>query len=170
MEGIAAAAGVTKPVVYKCYPNKEQLFRALLDREERRLLAEVADAMPSRLDPTDLESALAAGFGALFGAARSAPDSWRVVFVSEHGSEPAVARRVRRSRASVVERITQMAEPMLASMGVEDAARKAPVLSELIASTAEAGVRLLLANGQDWSPSELASFLARVVAHGPAAA
>lgn len=170
MEAIAEAAGVTKPVVYKCYPNKEELFRALLDREERKLLAEVAGAMPSHLDPVDLEPALATGFEALFGAARSTPDSWRVVFVSEHGAEPAVARRVRRSRATVVERITQMAEPMLVSMGVEDAARKAPVLSELIASTAEAGVRLLLAEDGAWTPSELARLLARVVARGPAAA
>jgi len=27
MEAIAAAAGVTKPVVYDCFPSKEELFR-----------------------------------------------------------------------------------------------------------------------------------------------
>ena len=170
MEGIAAAAGVTKPVVYKCYPNKQELFRALLEREEQKLLAEVAAALPSRLDPADLEGMLSAAFAALFTAARSEPDSWRVVFVSEHGSEPAVARRVRRARASVVERLTEMAEPLLAGMGVADAARKAPVLSEVVASIAESGVRLLLGDGKGWTPEELAAFLGRVVARGPAAA
>src|SRR5918996_3819575 len=71
MEGIAAAAGVTKPVVYRCYPNKQELFRALLGREEERLLASVAHAVPSELDPTDLEAVFEAGFTALFVAARS---------------------------------------------------------------------------------------------------
>lgn len=170
MEGIADAAGVTKPVVYKCYPNKQDLFRALLEREEQKLLAEVTAALPSRLDPSDFEAVLSAGFTALFAAARSEPDSWRIVFVSEHGSEPAIGRRVRRARAAVVQRLTEMAEPMLAQMGVDDASRKAPVLSEVVASIAEAGVRLLLADGRRWSPEELAAFLARIVARGPAAA
>ena len=170
MEGIAEAASVTKPVVYKCYSNKQELFRALLEREEQRLLAAVTAALPSELDPTDLEGVFSAGFTALFTAAREEPDSWRIVFVSEHGSEPAIARRVRRARTSVVQRLAEMAEPMLASMGVEQAARKAPVLSELVASIAEGGVRLLLSDGKDWTPQELGQYLGRVVARGPAAA
>jgi len=169
MEGIAEAAGVTKPVVYRCYPNKQELFRALLEREEQRLLASVTDALPTELDPSDLEAVFTAGFTALFGAARSEPDSWRIVFVSEHGTEPAIARRVRRARTSVVERLTEMTEPMLATMGVADAGRKAPVLSEVVASIAEGGVRLLLSDGKDWTPEELGEFLGRLVARGPAA-
>ena len=169
MEGIAAAAGVTKPVVYRCYPNKQELFRALLEREEQRLLHSVTEALPTELDPTDLEAVFIAGFTALFVAARSEPDSWRIVFVSEHGSEPAVARRVRRARTSVVERLTEMAQPLLATMGVRDSARKAPVLSEVVASIAEGGVRLLLSDGRDWTAEELGEFLGRLVARGPAA-
>ena len=170
MEGIAQAAGVTKPVVYRCYPNKQELFRALLEREEQRLLESVAQALPNEFDPNDLEAVFVAGFTALFTAARAEPDSWRVVFLSEHGSEPAVARRVRRARTAVVARLTEMAEPLLAGMGVADAARKAPVLSEVVASIAEGGVRLLLGDGRDWTAEDLGEFLGRLVARGPAAA
>ena len=170
MEGIADAAGVTKPVVYRCYPNKQELFRALLEREEQRLLEAVTAALPTELDPTDLQTVITAGFTALFKAARDEPDSWRIVFVSEHGGEPAIARRVRRARTAVVARLTEMAEPMLESMGVEEARRKAPVLSELVASVAEGGVRLLLSDGKDWTPEALGEYLGRVVARGPGAA
>lgn len=170
MEAVAAAAGVTKPVVYRCYPNKQELFRALLEREEQRLLESVREALPDALDPNDFEGVITAGYTALFTAARSEPDSWRIVFVSEHGSEPAIARRVLRARASVVQRLTEMAEPVLDAMGIDDASRKAPVLSEVVASIAEGGVRLLLSDGKDWTAEELGAFLGRVVARGPAAA
>ena len=39
MEAIAEAAGVTKPVVYECYPSKAELFRALLERAELEIVA-----------------------------------------------------------------------------------------------------------------------------------
>lgn len=170
MEGIADAAGVTKPVVYRCYPNKEKLFRALLDREEKRLLREIEKAFPAQLDPREFEAALAGTLLAVFQAAREAPDSWRVVFVSEHGSEHAVSRRMRRARGSVVARTTDVVKPVLEEGGVSDAARKAPILAEMLTSVAESGVRLLLADGEDRDPEELAAFLARVVARGLAAA
>ena len=174
MEGIAEAAGVTKPVVYKCYPNKEELFRALLEREEQRLLTAVQEALPSDLgaagDLGSLESVLAPGFTALLKAAQAEPDSWRIVFVSEHGSEPAIARRVQRARTGLISQISAMVEPYLVSVGVKDATRKAPVLSEVAASIAEAGVRTLLSGKGDWSPDELGPYLAQVATHGPAAA
>ncbi len=170
MEGIADAAGVTKPVVYRCYPNKQELFRALLEREERALLEKVASALPSELDPRDLEGVLQAAFTALLQAAGSEPDSWRIVFLSEHGSEPVIARRVHRARSAIVERITTMAEPLLSQMGVADAPRKAPVLSELTASIAEAGVRILLSGDAGWTADDLGAYLGSVVARGPAAA
>src|SRR3954447_6330579 len=47
MDAIAEAAGLSKPVVYECYPSKEKLFRALLEREEQRLGEAVAAPLPS---------------------------------------------------------------------------------------------------------------------------
>ena len=42
MEAVARATGVSKPVVYACYPSKDELFKALLRREEERVLGEIA--------------------------------------------------------------------------------------------------------------------------------
>ncbi len=170
MEAIANAAEVTKPVVYDCYAGKEELFKALLDREERRLLAAIGAAFPTSLDLSDIEGLLRDGFVALLSAAEESPNSWKVVFDSEHGAEPAVVRRVRRARASIVSRLDSLIEPYLASIEVKDAVRKAPVLAELLASMGEAGVRVLLASHGEWEPTELGKFLARIAARGPAAA
>jgi AcrR family transcriptional regulator len=65
MEAIGEAAGVTKPVVYECYPSKDELFGALLEREERRLLEAVAAALPRNADADDLEALATGAFRAL---------------------------------------------------------------------------------------------------------
>src|SRR5438046_5724801 len=49
MDAVAHAAGVTKPVVYDCFASKEELFTALLQREERRVLEQI-DRKSTRLN------------------------------------------------------------------------------------------------------------------------
>ncbi len=164
MDAIAAAASITKPVVYECYPSKEELFGALLEREEQRLLSAVRTALPEAVRVEGVRELLVNGFTALFAAAASAPDSWRVVFGSEHGAEPAVARRFRRGRAAVVSQVELLIKPVLGEAKVEDATRRAPLYAELLASIGEGGVRMLLSSASDWTPEELGPLMADLAA------
>src|ERR687886_487583 len=113
MEAIAAAAGVTKPVVYDCYPSKEELFAELLRREEERVLGEVTAALPRDLDLDDPEPTLARGFIAFLRAVARSPDAYRVIFLGEGGANVAVARRVRRGREQQVQTIASLARRWL---------------------------------------------------------
>ena len=166
MSAIADAAGVTKPVVYECYPNKEGVYAALLDREEQRLLTAVQAALPERLDVDDLRTVLASGMTALFTAAMSEPKSWRVVYDAQHGHPPGVADRVHQARQSILAVLTALATDYLAERDVEGSDRLAPVLAEVIASTAEAGVRILLSGSGDWRPVDLATWLSALLVEG----
>jgi AcrR family transcriptional regulator len=166
MDAIAEAAGVSKPVVYDCYESKEDLFRALLEREERRLLESVAAAMPSDLGDEGPEEMLRRAWTALFEAAAAAPDSWRVVVDSERVADPVVARRVRRSREATSGQLAAFLGPLLAERGIEDGERLAPLYAETLSAIAEAGVRVLL-RSDDWEPAELAAVLARSAIRGP---
>ncbi len=164
MDAIAAAAGVTKPVVYECYSSKEELFAALLEREERRLLTTVGDALPAKLGARDVREVLEEAFSAVLRAAHEAPDSWRIVFDSERGTEPAVARTFIRGRQLIVARIAGLVADALADVDAEDRARLAPLYAELIAAIGQAGVRTLLEEGSDWTPDELGSLLGSLAA------
>ncbi|HEU0286840.1 MAG TPA: TetR/AcrR family transcriptional regulator [Nocardioidaceae bacterium] len=166
MAAIADAAGVTKPVVYECYPNKEGVYAALLDREEQRLLAAVRAALPDRMDGGDLQSMLTGGMAALFTAATSAPNSWRVVYDTQHGHPPAVADRVHQARQSVLGALGSLVTAYLAERSVEESDKIAPVLAEVIASTAEAGVRILLSGSGGWRPVDLATWLSALLVEG----
>ena len=161
MEAIAEAAGVTKPVVYECYPSKAELFRALLEREEGRLLGAVATALPSDSAAADIEPMAVGAFTALLRAAAAAPDSWRVVFASEHGAEPEIRRRFHRGREAVIARLAALLAEVLEARGHTDR-RLAAALAESLASLGEGGVRLLLAEASDWTPEELGGLLGRL--------
>src|SRR5919206_3162408 len=62
MQAVADAAGVTKPVVYECFPNKDELLLALLDREEQRLMDAITESLPNNPVSDNVEAVLAAGF------------------------------------------------------------------------------------------------------------
>jgi AcrR family transcriptional regulator len=170
MDMVARGAGVTKPVVYACWPSKRELFEALLVREEARLLGQVAGAMPERVSIDDLQALLSDTYTAYLTAAATATDSWRVVFASEHGAEPAVARVVQRSRERITEQIAAMAERAMRAAGLGAGAERGAWLAahELVAR-GEAGVRLMLARPGDWRPDELGATLGRGAAAALAA-
>lgn len=164
IEMIAGAARVTRPVVYACYPSKTALFRALLDREERRLMRQIVEALPDRASVEDPEQMLIDGFTAIFTAAQIAPDSWGVVFLSEHGATE-IGARVERARNQVRERLAELTRPVLASRGVEDpGAQMAKLVAHLLMGNAEAGVRLMLSEPDQWTPRELGRLVGRMSA------
>src|SRR5918996_6577968 len=83
MEAIAESAGVTKPVVYACFPGKVELFKALLERQEERILGEITAALASVSDPHDPERTLTEGFTAFLRAVAVSPAAYRRVFLGE---------------------------------------------------------------------------------------
>src|SRR5882757_3504391 len=102
MDAVARAAGVTKPVVYACFPGKDELFRALLRREEERILAEIQAAFAGS-DLSDPEGTLIEGFTGFLRAVAASPEVYRLIFLGEGGGNIAVARRIQRGRQAQVD-------------------------------------------------------------------
>ena len=174
MAGIAEAAGVTKPVVYACFPGKEELFRALLRREEERILGEIQAAFEGA-DLSDPESTLIGGFTAFLRAVDASPEVYRLIFLGEGGGNMAVARRIQRGRAAQVDALSVLARNWLQerSAGGRTEAEldaTARLLGNAIAGLAEAGARLLLSGADEWKPESLGRELGRLAAGAQAAA
>ena len=166
MQAVADVAGVTKPVIYECYPNKDELLLALLDREEQRLMAAIFASLPSNLVSDNVEAVLAAGLTAFLAGAGQAPNSWRVVFDSGWSSGSVVAERVRRVREMVVAQLRELVRQSMVLSGIDDIDRKAPVVAELIATVAESCARMLVLERQPWTAPELATYVARILTRG----
>ena len=166
MQAVADAAGVTKPVVYECFKNRDELLLALLSREEKRLFDAVLAALPQIPDFENIEALIAQGLTAFLVAATEAPDSWRVVFESSRNSDSAVAQRVRAARETILGRLRDLVIMYLSTVDVVDTERKAPVLAELLASICEACGRMVIAEQHPWTPAELAEYVSRLMTLG----
>lgn len=166
MQAVADAAGVTKPVIYECYPNKDELLLALLDREESRLMDAISESLPSNLVSDNVEAVLAAGLTAFLAGVGQAPNSWRVVFDSGSSSDSVVAARVRRVRDMVVAQLRELVRQSMVAAEIVDIDRKAPVVAELIATVAESCARMLVLEHYPWTAAELATYVARLLARG----
>jgi AcrR family transcriptional regulator len=77
MDGVAAAVGVTKPLLYNYFGNKEQLYLACLERAGDGLVATIVDAV----EETDTSAdALRAGLRAFFAFVDDDRAAWAVLF------------------------------------------------------------------------------------------
>jgi AcrR family transcriptional regulator len=174
MDAVAGAAGVTKPVVYACFPGKEELFRALLRREEERILAEIQAAFAGS-DLTDPEATLIEGFTGFLRAVAASPHVYRLIFLGEGGGNMAVARRIQRGRQAQVDALSVLARGWIERRPGKRTDRKelekrARLLGNSIAGLAESGARLLLSETDGWAPETLGRELGRLASAAALAA
>lgn len=164
MQAIADAAGVTKPVVYDCFGNRDELLLALLAREEQHLVISIVAALPADPSVGTPEEHVLEGLTAVLTAVQKQPQSWRIVFGAQYGAAPVVADRVRAARAFLVESLRLT---MLKSLpGVSDPDANLPVLAELLAAMTESCARMLVSGTTDRTPAELAKTVSSVVGGG----
>jgi AcrR family transcriptional regulator len=166
MEAIAAAAGVTKPVVYACFAGKEELFEALLRREEERVLAAIQAILPASAEVDDPEPLLIDGLTAFLQAVADSPDAYRIIFLGE-GATTAIAQRIRRAREAQVEAVAALSRDWLqrrdTSIDVDASAR---LFATVVVGLAESGARVMLSDPETWTPQLLGRMLGRMAARG----
>jgi AcrR family transcriptional regulator len=167
MEAVARAAGVSKPVVYDCFASKEELFTALLRREETRVLGQIAAALPRDADRADPEAMLGDALTAFLRAVADSPRAYRVIFLGEGGTNAAVARHIlagRREQVGVI--ATLVREWLVRHRPGVDAEAAAPLVAHVLVGMAEAGARALLTGEGDWTPESLGRELGTLAAGG----
>src|SRR5918994_4319707 len=169
MDAIAGAAGVSKPVVYACFASKDELFRALLAREEQRILGEI-DAAFAGAEEADPETTLVEGFTGFLRAVAASPEVYRLIFLQEGGGNAAIARRIQRGREAQAEALAGLAREWLDRRPAPsepeplDREASAQLLGEAIVGLAGAGAPLLLGDHGGFTPESLGPRRRRLLA------
>jgi AcrR family transcriptional regulator len=144
---------VTKPVVYACFAGKDELFRALLRREEERILAEIQAAFGAS-DLSDPQATLIEGFTGFLRAVAASPEVYRLIFLGEGGGNTAVARRIQRGRQAQVDALSLLVRDWLPRTGKRasiDATTSPRACSQRDAGPAES-VRYYCSGEDGWTP------------------
>jgi AcrR family transcriptional regulator len=163
IEAIAQKAGVTRPVVYNLFDDLGELLGALLQRQERRALAQVSDALPADPGEADPEAVVVEAIRAFLAAVARDPDTWRPILLPPEGTPRVVRERVARDRASILNQLQGLVawgldrRGGLAQLDPELTARMLLVVGE------DAG-RLVLSDPERFTPERLASFAAVLLA------
>lgn len=113
MSDVAEAVGVTKPLLYNYWGNKERLFLACMERSAEALFAAVLTGVGEQDEPG---ASARAGLHAFFAFLEAEPAAWRVVFDETLPAHGEIATRVGQERerltALVAEAfLTQIAKP-----------------------------------------------------------
>jgi AcrR family transcriptional regulator len=103
MEAIARETGVAKTVVYDAYGNRENLLRALLEREERHLLASL-EVPPDAGLVEWVEHGLR--------TVRENPAEWRLLLAPAEGTPDLVREHVESGRAVVLAYLRELLAPL----------------------------------------------------------
>src|SRR5829696_4153073 len=176
MDEIAAAIGVTKPLLYNYFGNKERLYLACLERAGEAMFATVGEAVSHADSPAD---ALRRGLHAFFAFVDEDRDAWRVLFdetlpaggeiaqaVAEHrerllarGAQTNIARRPEGRQAEHAPEIEAISVALLggaealARWWLRTGAMPAAEAAELLIATAEPGLRAGPIAGRTRTPS-----------------
>ena len=155
MDDVAAAAGVTKPVLYQHFPSKRALFVELLADVGHQLRRELAVATAAA--HTGRER-VEEGFAAYFRFVTGNEAAFRVLFGASARNDPEFTEIVERVLAESADAISQLIE-------IDGTAEHRRVLAHALIGIAEATSRdALTDNGSD--PVMLAQWVSELVWFG----
>ncbi len=138
IEGICAAAGVTARHFYEEFGSREELLRAVYDREIDATTVAVVTTMADAVEhPRDLESRVRSGVGAFVGAFLDDPRRARIVCIESVGVSPELEAH-RRSVIHAFARILQLEMERLAEAGLTTARDFTLTTRALVGGTNEA--------------------------------
>jgi len=138
MDEIAAAVGVTKPLLYTYFGNKERLYVACMERAGDALTAEIADAVAASVGPAD---ALGAGVRAFFSFLDDDRAAWAVLFDETLPQGGEVAERVGEYRGRIRELVSETVLAQLPEQRRAAARIEVEALSIALLGAAEALAR-----------------------------
>ena len=162
MEEIAVAVGVTKPLLYTYFGNKERLYIACMERAGDALTETVAQAVAATASPGD---ALGAGVGAFFSFLDSDRAAWAVLFDETLPVQGEVAERVGDYRARILRFVASSIRAQLPEARREAAETEIEALSAALLGAAEALARWWLRT-EALSAGEAAELLISTVEPG----
>jgi len=138
MDAVAANVGVTKPLLYNYFGNKERLYIACMERAGDALFATIEESVGPSANPAD---ALNAGLRAFFDFLDADRAAWVVLFDETLPQSGQVAERVADYRGRILELVAGSLVAQLPAERRAAARTEVEALSSALLGAAEALAR-----------------------------
>jgi len=168
MEAVAREAQLAKPRVYAAYPGRGPLLMALLEREEKRWVNALAEAMPAFTDEADFDDTSVAAATNLLSAVAANPDGSRLLLLPTHDAPEEVRGHIEVGREFALNNLRALLSwgrerrPGLAELDLE-------LTAQSLLAMGEHAARLVLVNPDEFSPERYGKFARGLLAIlGPA--
>ena len=163
IQGVAAAAGISRPIVYEHFGDLEGLLEALVQREMGAAGEQVSATRLRDLtegDPTEL---MLESLELFLAAVEEHPETWRLVLMPPAGAPASLRRSIAVGRAGVLEGLAHSVRLGLRPGGADppDPELTASILSAI---SDEYG-RLILSDPKRYSPERLLGHARWLVEH-----
>lgn len=118
MSAVAARAGVSKAVLYDCFPGgKQEIYYALLDRGEADFMSHMFEVLEVT-NTLPLEGALREGLAAFLNWAETHPLGFKVIFGQAGTADAEIAKRTARAKERIIEKMGERTAEFLAQAGL----------------------------------------------------
>ncbi|MGW4241898.1 TetR/AcrR family transcriptional regulator [Nocardia sp. NPDC004722] len=144
MQAIAREAGVTRPVVYEFYPDRDELLLDLISREAEKALSVAVGLMPGVLSGQNLEPLIEQSLTSFLTVVSESPDTWRLIFMPPAGAPETLRSFLETSRTAVLEQIRTNFSLLPPPLGGGDG--DAELLALIALAGSEAAARAMLAD------------------------
>jgi len=122
MQAIADRAGVSKAVLYDCFPGgKQEIYYALLERSEHTFVEHMVGVL-ERTERLSTEEGLRYGLRAFLDYAEIHPHSFRVIFGDAGTRDSEVALRSERAREKIVALMRERTHDVMRAAGITPSA------------------------------------------------
>ena len=168
IDGVARAAGVTRPVVYGMFDDRTTLLEAVIDRAEQTAMTQLAPAVPAvpaAGQPVDPDALLVSGLTAFLTAVRDDPRTWQVILLPPEGAPPELQQRITDQRRVILRAMRDLVRWGLDQRGGPDI--DVDLFARSVQTLSEGAARLLLADPQRWPVERFTTFAESVLASMP---
>jgi hypothetical protein len=149
--------------VYAAYPDRGLLLKALLEREQRHMIAALAEAMPQFDSEVGFDRTLVAALTNLLGMVRDDPQPWRLLLAPADEAPPIVRAHVDAGMSFALARLRALLEWGLdARRGLEELDVELAAYALLAAG--EQAVKLVLADPDTFTAERYERFARSILA------
>lgn len=168
MERVAAAAGVTKPVIYTYFRSKEDLYTEVLVRQQQVFTAAVQGRVGERFSIDDPETTIRTIYEEMFRYAVEAPDVCGFIYSEFNGAPAEFASQQERWRREHLDRMAGFFAGLFTDMTDSDRTSAGYAVAISMSSIGRYGTRMVLQDPDGTDTTHLAQLLARTVVRGVA--